>query len=73
MIRVKNISMALTLVLLTVNTKAQILTSQQIDSLTQKTLSTFNVPGIAVAVIKDGKLIHGKRLWHTLHKIELKS
>lgn len=40
--------------------KAQILTSKQIDSVTEKTLSTFNVPGIAVAVIKDGKVIHAR-------------
>jgi CubicO group peptidase (beta-lactamase class C family) len=40
--------------------KAQVLTSKQIDSVTEKTLSTFNVPGIAVAVIKDGKVIHAK-------------
>ncbi|MFD0939914.1 serine hydrolase [Pedobacter boryungensis] len=39
---------------------AQILTSKQIDSVAEKTLSTFNVPGIAVAVIKDGKVIHAK-------------
>lgn len=40
--------------------RAQVLTSKQIDSVTEKTLTTFNVPGIAVAVIKDGKLIHAK-------------
>lgn len=40
--------------------QAQVLTSKQIDSVTEKTLSTFNVPGIAVAVIKDGKVIHAK-------------
>ncbi|TKC12278.1 serine hydrolase [Pedobacter polaris] len=39
---------------------AQILTSKQIDSVAEKTLSTFNVPGVAVAVIKDGKVIHAK-------------
>lgn len=39
---------------------AQILTSKQIDSVVEKTLATFNVPGIAVAVIKDGKVIHAK-------------
>ncbi|MEJ7559980.1 MAG: serine hydrolase [Pedobacter sp.] len=39
---------------------AQVLTSKQIDSVAEKTLSTFNVPGIAVAVIKDGKVIHAK-------------
>ncbi len=36
------------------------LTSTQIDSLTQITLKTFNVPGIAVAIVKDGKIIHSK-------------
>ena len=40
--------------------QAQVLTSKQIDSVTEKTLTTFNVPGIAVAVIKDGKIIHAK-------------
>lgn len=40
--------------------QAQILTSKQIDSVAEKTLSTFNVPGVAVAVIKDGKVIHAK-------------
>ncbi|MEJ5963285.1 serine hydrolase [Pedobacter immunditicola] len=40
--------------------KAQVLTSPQIDSLVNKTLDTFNVPGIAVGIVKDGKLIHAK-------------
>ncbi|RZK60488.1 MAG: serine hydrolase [Pedobacter sp.] len=44
----------------TVSLKAQVLTSKQIDSIAEKTLKTFNVPGIAVAVIKDGKVIHAK-------------
>lgn len=39
---------------------AQVLTSKQIDSVAEKTLKTFNVPGVAVAVIKDGKVIHAK-------------
>ena len=34
--------------------------SKQIDSLTELVLKTFNVPGIAVGVVKDGKLIHAK-------------
>ena len=36
------------------------ITSEQIDELANKTLKTFNVPGIAVAVIKDGKVVHSK-------------
>ncbi len=39
---------------------AQIITSTQIDSVVEKTLTTFDVPGIAVAVVKDGKVIHAK-------------
>ena len=39
---------------------AQPLTSVQIDALVEKTLTTFDVPGIAVAVVKDGKIIHAK-------------
>ena len=45
--------------LFTVTTFAQI-TSSQIDEVVEKTIKTFNVPGIAVAVVKDGKIIHSK-------------
>ena len=41
-------------------TNAQAISSKQIDSLTNLVLKTFNVPGIAVGVVKDGKLIHAK-------------
>jgi CubicO group peptidase (beta-lactamase class C family) len=36
------------------------ISAKQIDSLTELVLKTFNVPGIAVGVVKDGKLIHAK-------------
>ena len=36
------------------------LTGAQLDSVVNKTLSTFNVPGIALGIVKDGKLIHAK-------------
>src|SRR5699024_9568922 len=36
------------------------LSHQQIDSLVNKTMETFNVPGMAVAVIKDGRVFHAK-------------
>jgi CubicO group peptidase (beta-lactamase class C family) len=39
---------------------AQEITSTEIDSLVERTLRTFDVPGIAVAVVKDGKVIHAK-------------
>ncbi|CAM3330970.1 Putative penicillin-binding protein PbpX [Aequorivita lipolytica] len=38
--------------------KAQVLSSSQIDNLVQKTMKTFDVPGMAVAVLKDGKIYH---------------
>ena len=48
------------LVALSINTNAQVITASQIDSLTNLTLKTFDVPGIAVAIVKDGKVIHAK-------------
>jgi CubicO group peptidase (beta-lactamase class C family) len=42
------------------SSKAQIITSAEIDALVERTLKTFDVPGIAVAVIKDDKVIHAK-------------
>ena len=38
----------------------QPISSVQIDEVTEKAMKTFNVPGMAVAVIKDGKVIHEK-------------
>lgn len=32
----------------------------QLDQLVEKTLTTFNVPGIAVAIVKDGKVVISK-------------
>lgn len=34
--------------------------SPRIDSIAQQALQTFNVPGMAVAVVKDGQVIHAK-------------
>jgi CubicO group peptidase (beta-lactamase class C family) len=41
-------------------TATQPLTTGAIDSLVTRTLKTFDVPGIAVCIIKDGKVIHSK-------------
>ena len=40
--------------------QAQVITSAQIDSVVELTLKTFNVPGIAVAVVKNDTIIHAK-------------
>ncbi len=39
---------------------AQAISSKEIDVLVERTLKTFDVPGIAVCVVKDGKVIHSK-------------
>ena len=36
------------------------ISSKEIDALVERSLKTFEVPGMAVAVIKDGKVIHQK-------------
>ena len=39
---------------------AQRIDSENIDSLVNRTIQVFDVPGIAVAIIKDGEVIHSK-------------
>jgi CubicO group peptidase (beta-lactamase class C family) len=39
---------------------SQPLSSPGIDQLVERTMKTFQVPGMAVAVVKDGKVIHSK-------------
>ena len=48
------------LILVSPAAKSQAISSRQVDSLVEKVLRTFDVPGIAVAIIKDGKVIHSK-------------
>lgn len=40
--------------------QAQVLDSAAIDKLVERSMKAFGVPGIAVGVIKDGKVIHAK-------------
>lgn len=40
--------------------QAQALTSEQIGQLVERTLKTFDVPGIAVGVVKDGQVVHAQ-------------
>lgn len=48
------------LLLSTVLGKAQNFSPSEIDSLVQKVMTSFRVPGIAVGIVKDGKIIHAK-------------
>ena len=54
----KNI-LALLFIAFSATTFAQI-SSIEVDELVSRTLKTFNVPGFAVAIIKDGKIVHAK-------------
>ncbi len=54
----KTLILAFLLLSFSFSVNAQALSSSQIDSLVQKTMKTFDVPGMAVAVLKDGKIYH---------------
>ncbi|HKO76424.1 MAG TPA: serine hydrolase domain-containing protein, partial [Flavobacterium sp.] len=49
----------LALLAFSIHSFAQI-TEQEVDNLVNRTLTAFNVPGIAVAIVKDGKVIMAK-------------
>ena len=53
---------------------AQVLSSEAIDGLVDRSMKAFEVPGIAVGVIKDGKVIyakgHGVRSLNTMQKMD---
>jgi len=53
---------------------SQPLTPHQIDSLVLRSMKTFDVPGMAVAVIKDGKIVlargYGVRSLNTMKKVD---
>lgn len=55
----KTASFILAFSLLVNSTNAQV-SAHEIDSLTELVMTTFDVPGISVGVVKDGKLIHAK-------------
>ncbi len=68
------VSMALIAIFSLHSLYSQVISSKQIDSLTELVLKTFDVPGIAVGVVKDGKLIHtkgyGVRSLRTMQKVD---
>ena len=39
---------------------AQVLSHQQLDSLATRVMGTFNVPGLALAIIKDGQVLYAQ-------------
>ena len=59
--KIKHTLIAIFFFVININIFAQQpISSAQIDDITEKAMKTFNVPGMAVAVIKDGKVIHEK-------------
>src|SRR6195952_4889818 len=56
----KYITLCICLLAIFTTSSSQVISSRQIDSLVELTLKTFDVPGIAVAVVKDGKVVHSK-------------
>ena len=57
---IQRISIVLVFCLIVFASGAQPISNKSIDTLVERTLKAFDVPGIAVAVIKDGKVIHSK-------------
>ena len=61
-------------IILTFSSAAQVISSEEIDKLVLRTLEAFDVPGIAVAVVKDDKVIHsggyGVRSLNTKQKVD---
>lgn len=56
----KRLSILFTIALLSFNTISAQIAEKELDELVQNTMKTFNVPGIAVGIIKDGKLVLAK-------------
>src|SRR5438132_5520195 len=67
--------LVLSLLLLVVHVSgAQVLDGPAIDALVARSMKAFDVPGIAVGVIKDGKVVHargyGVRSLESMEKID---
>ncbi len=65
MVTVKNkwhlaILLLLSILSISIKASAQPLTTKQIDSLTLKAMKVFNVPGMSIAIVKDGKAAYLK-------------
>jgi CubicO group peptidase (beta-lactamase class C family) len=56
----KTLLVAIVVLLTTNSAQSQVITPDSIDRLVARTLKTFDVPGIAVGIVKDDKLIFAK-------------
>lgn len=57
-ISTKILGLSILFILFNLSLSAQALTGSEIDKLVKQTMETFDVPGMAVAVLKDGKIYH---------------
>lgn len=48
------------LLIASIKTNAQVITPDSVDRLVERALKSFNVPGIAVAIVKDDKVVYAK-------------
>ncbi|MEO6631120.1 MAG: serine hydrolase domain-containing protein, partial [Mucilaginibacter sp.] len=48
------------LLMASIKTNAQVITPDSVDRLVERALKSFNVPGIAVAIVKDDKVVYAK-------------
>lgn len=55
-----NLVLVLLILLFSSSTLQSQITSQEVDVLVQKAMDKFNVAGVAVGIVKDGKIIHTK-------------
>lgn len=59
--KIKLLAMLLSCIILFIcNTVFAQITSAEVDALVEKSLKEFNVAGVAVAIVKEGKVIHAK-------------
>ena len=54
------LGLAILVLVLANSAHSQVLTSAEIDLLVERSMKAFDVPGISVGVIKDGKVIYAK-------------
>jgi len=58
--RVKLLLALLCFLIIGTHAKAQVITTDSVDRLVERALKTFDVPGIAVAIVKDDKNVYAK-------------
>jgi CubicO group peptidase (beta-lactamase class C family) len=60
MAHVRQLVLVLLVLALAVPAHAQSAPLEGFDAYVERTMKTFNVPGVAVAIVKDGKVVHAK-------------